>query len=357
MKQIKVAILFGGCSEEYKISLKSAENIINNIDKLKYEVIMIGITQDGQWLKYEGPVDMISTDTWNDKTWCTPVIMAPNRDIHGIIEIKDGKTFVTKIDVAFPVLHGKYGEDGSIQGLFELATIPYVGCKMCSSVLCMDKNVAHENVKNSGIKVTRSIAIYDYENIDSKLGQINTLRYPLFVKPAGSGSSFGVTKVYYESELTSAVTDARKYDNKIIIEEGIEGCEVGCAVFGVGNDLTVGEVDQIELSHGFFRIHQEDKPEIASENSTIYVPALLEESITKQIKESAKIIYSALGCTGLARVDMFLTPENEILFNEVNSMPGFTSYSRYPRMMEAAGISISEIIDKVIELALCSKIS
>lgn len=352
MKQIKVAILFGGCSEEYKISLKSAQNIITNIDKLKYEVIMIGITQDGKWLRYEGHIDRICNDTWNDKRWCTTVIMAPNRDINGIIEIKDGKTFVIKIDVVFPVLHGKYGEDGSIQGLFELANITYVGCKMCSSVLCMDKNVAHQNVKNAGVKVTRSIAMYDYEMIDNKLAQINTLKYPLFVKPAGSGSSFGVTKVYSESELTPAVCEARKYDNKIIIEEGIEGCEVGCAVLGVGNYLTVGEVDQIELSHGFFRIHQEENPEIASENSTIHVPALLEAKITTQIKESAKIIYSSLGCTGLARVDMFLTPENEILFNEVNSMPGFTSYSRYPRMMEAAGISISEIIDTVIGFAL-----
>ncbi|KYH30441.1 vancomycin B-type resistance protein VanB [Clostridium tepidiprofundi DSM 19306] len=352
MKKIKVAVLFGGCSDEYKISLKSVHNIMTHIDTSKYEVIIIGITKDGKWYKYDGPVDMILDDAWLDTRFCTQIIMAPNRDIHGFVEIRNEKVSSTKIDVVFPVLHGKCGEDGSIQGLFELANIPYVGCKMCSSVLCMDKDVAHQNVKSAGEKVTSSITIYDYEIIESRLEEINALKYPLFVKPASSGSSFGVTKVNAQNELMSAIKEARKYGCKIIIEESVDGCEVGCAVLGIGENLMVGEVDQIELSHGFFRIHQEEKPEIRSENSTIHVPAHLEANITAQIKESAKTIYNALGCTGLARVDMFLTPQNEIVFNEVNTMPGFTSYSRYPRMMEAAGISISEVIDKVIELAL-----
>lgn len=355
MKKIKVAVLFGGCSEEHEISIKSAYNIMTHIDTSKYEVIIIGITKEGKWYKYDGPVDMILDGVWLQTRFCTPIIMAPNRDLHGFVEIRNGKVFSTKIDVVFPVLHGKYGEDGSIQGLFELANIPYVGCKMCSSVLCMDKDVAHQNVKSAGEKVTSSVIVYDYETIDSKLEEINALKYPLFVKPASSGSSFGITKVNAQNEIISAVKEARRYDSKIIIEQAVEGCEVGCAVLGMGENLMVGEVDEIDLSHGFFRIHQEEKPEIRSENSMIHVPAHLDENITAQIKESAKNIYNALGCTGLARVDMFLTPENEIVFNEVNTMPGFTSYSRYPRMMEAAGISISEVIDKVIELALNKK--
>lgn len=352
MKKLKVAVIFGGCAEEHLVSCKSAYNIITHMNMEKYEVTTIGITKDGRWMHYTGPADKIIDDNWIEECWCTPAYIVPDRSVHGYVEIVDGKAVNNYIDVVFPVLHGKYGEDGTIQGLLEMAQIPYVGCNLYSSVLCIDKDLAHQHAKNAGVKVTKSVVLMSYEKIEKVEKTVSDFHYPLFVKPASSGSSFGVTKVDKREELENAVEEARKHDNKIIIEEGVSGCEVGCAVLGKEDKLKVGEVDQIELSHGFFRIHQEKKPEESSENSVINVPAHLDDKVVAKIKEQAKIIYNALGCSGIARVDMFLTPENEVVFNEVNSMPGFTVYSRYPRMMEAAGISVSDVVDKIIGLAV-----
>lgn len=353
MKKMNIAVVFGGCSEEYRISLKSAHAIITNIDRAKYEPVLIGITQQGEWFKYDGPVESILNDTWNISQHCTPAILSPDRCTHGLLEIHGNQVTVTRLDVVFPMLHGKFGEDGSIQGLLELSGIPYVGCNVPSSVLCMDKELAKRVVQDAGVMIPRFNTLHS-SSIEEIAQADADLAYPLFVKPANSGSSFGVTRVMHADELPAAILEARQYDSKILVEEAVEGFEVGCAILGNDDDLTIGEVDQIELSHGFFRIHQETQPELSSVNSTIHVPARVEPELRRNIQQTAGIIYRALGCSGLARVDMFMTPHKQIVFNEVNTMPGFTSYSRYPRMMEAAGISISHILDKLIILALPS---
>lgn len=352
MEKTVLVILFGGMSEEHPISLKSAYNVIVNLDKEKYEIIMLGITKEGKWLKFDGPIDLLLTNEWYLPQYTVPAVIAPDKTIHGLL-IEENNTYLYKrVDVVFPMLHGKFGEDGVMQGLLELSGIPYVGCKVESSVLCMNKDLAASKVEQAGVNVTPSVVINRNEDIKEKLDKISKLKYPLFVKPASSGSSFGVTKINNQSELDSAIKEASQFSDRILIEQGVTGYEIGCAVLGEGENLIVGEIDKINLSHGFFRIHQEEKPEVESENSTITVPAPISQELTKKVKEEAKKIYFVLNCTGLARVDMFLTPEDEIVFNEVNSMPGFTSYSRYPRMMEASGLNISYIVNELINLAL-----
>lgn len=340
MKKLKVAIIFGGSSEEHYVSVKSAIEIANNINTEKYEPLYIGITQSGVWKICEKP-----SKDW-EKGECYSAIISPDKEMHGLLVRKKHGYEVHHIDVAFSVIHGKSGEDGSIQGLFELSGIPYVGCDIQSSTICMDKSLTYLVAKNAGIQTPEFWIINknDRPNPD-------VFSYPVFVKPARSGSSFGVKKVNEPHELHAAIKFAGKYDNKILIEKAVIGTEVGCAVLGNESELFVGEVDQIKLKHGIFRIHQEAEPEKGSENAVINVPAELPESQRKKIQEMAKKIYKSLGCSGLARVDMFLQDNGEIVLNEVNTLPGFTSYSRYPRMMAAAGLYLPELIDRLIELA------
>lgn len=350
MERIKIAILFGGCSEEYRISLKSAYSVITSIDREKYDPVMIGITREGEWFRYDGPADSVLNDTWKSSEHCNPAFIAPDRSTHGIWELRENQVVRTRLDVVFPVLHGKMGEDGAIQGLLELAGIPYVGCGLPSSAICMDKELAKRIVQSAGVAIPRFNVIYSGSAEPGRADE--GLIYPLFIKPANSGSSFGVTKAVNCGELAAAIDEAARFDHKILVEEAVAGFEVGCAVLGSGDELIMGEIDQIELSHGFFRIHQEAQPEISSDNSTIHVPARITPEMRRHIWQTAGIVYRALGCSGLARVDMFMTSNQQIVFNEVNTMPGFTSYSRYPRMMAAAGISMEEIVEKAINLAI-----
>jgi D-alanine--(R)-lactate ligase len=245
------------------------------------------------------------------------------------------------------VLHGQLGEDGAVQGLLELAGIPYVGCDVQASVVCIDKSLTYTVVQAAGIRTPDLKIVQGDEAVDA-----DELTYPVFVKPARSGSSFGVSKVTGPDELAAALADARQYDSKILIEGAVVGREVGCAVLGNDPDLFTGEVDRVDLSHGFFRIHQEKSPETGSENSTFIVPADITDEERTLVQETAKAIYRALGCKGLARVDTFLTDDGQVILNEVNTLPGLTSYSRYPRMMAAAGLPLSEVIDRLVPLAL-----
>lgn len=341
MNKLKIAILFGGCSEEHDISIKSAKEIANSIDTEKYDPLYIGITKSGVWKMCEKPCA-----EWEDDH-CCPAILSPDKKTHGILILKNNEYIVHYIDVVFPVLHGKSGEDGAIQGLLELSGIPYVGCDVQSSVMCMDKSLTYAAVKSAGI-ATPGFVVLDCDDTPNP----NAFAYPVFVKPARSGSSFGVNKVNSKNELDDAIKLARQFDSKVLVEQAIIGSEVGCAVLGNGSDLIVGEVDQIKLTHGIFRIHQEAQPEKGSENAMITVPADLPTEKRKQIQETAKSIYRALGCKGLARVDMFLQEDGRIILNEVNTLPGFAVYSRYPRMMAAAGITLSELIDRCVQLAL-----
>lgn len=341
MTRLTVAILFGGCSEEHDVSVKSAVEISRGIDTQRYEPIYIGITRSGVWQMCERP-----SAAWEDDHGL-PAVISPDRGTHGLLVTdRDGCRSV-HIDAVFPVLHGTSGEDGAVQGLLELSGIPYVGCDIQSSAICMDKSLAYVVARSAGIDTPEFSVLTGVESAAPV-----DLVYPVFVKPARSGSSFGVSKVEGADELDAALAAARQYDSKVLIEQAIVGTEVGCAVLGSGSDLTVGEIDQIELRHGIFRIHQEAEPEKGSENAVVTVPADLPGHQREQVQEAARSIYVALGCEGLARVDMFLQEDGRILLNEVNTLPGFTAYSRYPRMMAAAGIGASELIDRCISSAM-----
>lgn len=341
MHRLKVGIIFGGCSEEHPVSVKSAREVAESLDREKYEPYFIGITKNGAWRLCEGP-----DGDWENGSSSRPVVLSPDRSVHGLLVLADGKYEAVSLDVVFPVLHGRFGEDGAIQGLMDLSGIPYVGCDVQSSALCMDKSLAYIIVRGAGIATPNFRTVAQDEDVDP-----DQFVFPVFVKPARSGSSFGVTKVHSKDELPSAVKAARNYDSKILIEEAVAGSEIGCAVLGNGTDLFVGEVDQIALSHGFFRIHQEATPEDGSENSTMIVPADIPAESRALVQETAKAVYRALGCRGLARVDLFLKNDGEVVLNEVNTLPGLTSYSRYPRMMAAAGLPLAEVIDRLVSLA------
>lgn len=341
MDRLKVGIIFGGRSEEHPVSVKSAQEVARHLDLKKYDPFWIGITRSGAWKLCDGP----GAD-WENSN-CRPAVLSPDRSVHGLLVLEQDHYTIIRLDVVFPVLHGKFGEDGAIQGLLELSGIPYVGCDIQSSALCMDKSLAYIVARNAGIATPNYWAVTANEKIDP-----DQLTYPVFVKPARSGSSFGVSKVSRQEELPRAMETARRYDSKVLIEEAVVGSEVGCALLGNDMDVIAGEVDRIALSHGFFRIHQEREPESGSENATPIVPADIPAESRSLVQETAKALYRGLGCRGLARVDMFLKEDGTVVLNEVNTLPGMTSYSRYPRMMAAAGLPLSEVIDRIVLLAV-----
>ena len=262
MTRLKIAILFGGCSEENDVSVKSAMEIASSIDTQKYEGVYVGITKSGAWRLCERPYP-----GWADGDSSRAVI-SPDRQTHGLLVVDGDQCRAVHIDAVFPALHGRSGEDGAVQGLLELSGIPYVGCGIQSSAICMDKSLAYIVARNAGI-ATPECAVLDGADMPAP----KELTYPVFVKPARSGSSFGVSKVDSADEMEAAVAAARQYDSKILVEQAIIGVEVGCALLGNGSELIVGEVDQIQLRHGLFRIHQEAEPEKGSENAVITVPA------------------------------------------------------------------------------------
>ncbi|WP_416974155.1 D-alanine--(R)-lactate ligase [Streptomyces sp. 4F14] len=338
MPKLKVGIVFGGRSEEHPVSVKSAQEVAKNLDLDTYEPYYIGITENGSWRLCSSPAP-----GWENGE-CRPVTLSPDG---GLLVLGDGRYDTIGLDVVLPVLHGRFGEDGAIQGLLELSGIPYAGCDVQSSALCMDKSLTYLVARDAGIATPRFWTVAADEPFDA-----GHLAYPVFVKPARSGSSFGVTKASRKEDLADALATARRYDTKVLVEEAVAGSEVGCAILGAGAELTTGEVDRMELSHGFFRIHQEADPENGSENATPIVPADIPAASRALVQETAKAVYRALGCRGLARVDLFLTPDGTVVLNEVNTLPGLTSYSRYPRMMAAAGLPLSDVIDRVVSLAL-----
>ncbi len=348
MKKKQIAVIFGGNSTEYEVSLQSAYAVLKALNGDRYDILPIGITRQGEWYRYSGNLEKIENNSWiADEQNLHPITVSQSRRLGGIIEFDKNDGCVTNVyhvDLAFPVLHGRNGEDGTVQGLFELAGIDVIGCGTLSSALCMDKDRAHRLVKAAGIFTPNSVTVTksDMPNI---VALTSELRYPLFVKPIRSGSSFGITKVQAETELIPAVQFAFEYDTNVIIEESIDGFEVGCAVLGK-DSLTVGRVDEIELSSGFFDYTEK----YTLKTSKIHMPARIDVATEMRIQETAKTIYKTLGCSGFARVDMFLTPAGEIVFNEVNTIPGFTSHSRYPNMMKGIGLSFEQVLDRIIGL-------
>ncbi|MFD9903485.1 D-alanine--(R)-lactate ligase [Streptomyces sp. NPDC059063] len=344
MNRLKIGIIFGGPSEEHPVSVKSAQEVAKNLNADKYEPYWIGMTQSGAWRLCDSP-----RADWENGA-ARPVMLSPDRSVHGLLVLEQGRFEVIRLDLVLPVLHGTLGEDGALQGLLELSGVPYVGCDVQSSAICMDKSLTYTVAKSAGIATPNFRVVTEDEKVDA-----DRLPYPVFVKPARSGSSFGVSKVAGAADLPSALDAARQYDSKALIEEAVAGSEVGCALLGEPFTPITGEVDRVALAHGFFRIHQEDAPETGSENSTFIVPADISEESRRLVQESAKTIYRTLGCQGLARVDMFLKEDGQVVLNEVNTLPGMTSYSRYPRMMAAAGLPLSDVIDRLVSMTLHRK--
>lgn len=346
-KIVNVAVIFGGCSSEYGVSLQSASAVIRNLDKTKYKPVLIGITEYGDWYYYSGSVSKIQDNTWYSQQDCIPAVLSPNRSKRELLVLESTGVKKILIDVALPVLHGKNGEDGSVQGALSIADIPLAGCGILASALCMDKDRAHKMAGLAGVRVPNTLVLHTNENMKEAVEFAKKVNYPVFVKPVKAGSSYGITKVQTEWELEVAIRKAFGYDDEVILEENIEGFEVGCAILG-NKELLTGEIDEIKLSQGFFDFTEK----YTLKTSEIHVPAHITKEKSNEIKDAAKRIYKALGCSGFARVDMFLTPEDEIVFNEVNTIPGFTEHSRYPNMMKAAGFNVQEVLNKILQQAL-----
>jgi D-alanine--(R)-lactate ligase len=340
MTKLKMAILFGGRSEEHPISVKSAREVDRQIDLDRYEPYWIGITTTGAWRLCDGP----SPDF--DRDDLPSVMLAPDPELGGLLVVRDEPEIIP-LDLIFPVLHGRGGEDGSIQGLVAASGIPAIGCDTASSVLAFDKSLTYLVAHAAGVRTPAFRVIETGDDVDA-----DSIDYPVFVKPARSGSSFGVSRVRHPDELLAAIETARAFDSKVLIETAVIGSEIGCAILGNGSELTLGELDRVAMTHGFFRIHQETNPEAGSENAEFIVPADISPENADAVRAAARTVYRALGCRGLARVDLFLQADGSVVLNEVNTMPGLTSYSRYPRMMAAAGLPLTDVIDRLADLAL-----
>lgn len=339
----KIGVIFGGTSAEYEVSLKSASAVLKRMKNLPYEVVMIGITQQGEWLLYQGDVELIEKDLWSLEVGCR----ALSFDFTGKGFIEKDSNQIISIDIAFPVLHGGDGENGVVQGLFELMKLPYVGCGVASSAISMNKMMLHEFAETVGVKSTPSMIILTNKDNSQQVHEfVEKNKFPIFVKPNEAGSSKGISKVINEIELLKAIEEASRFDIQVILQKEVVGIEVGCSILG-NDDLILGALDQINLVDGFF--DYEEKYQLLT--AQIQVPAQVSTSLSVNLKEQAINLYRSLGCKGLARIDFFLTKEGEILLNEINTMPGFTDHSRFPMMMREVGLSYEEIIEKLITLA------
>ncbi len=348
MSKLTVAVLFGGQSSEHEVSLISSNTVISNINKEIYEVVLIGITKDGRWLKVDKQEDILSGQ-W-EKSQVTAVI-SPDVSHHGVLFIENGKVTVKKVDVIFPVLHGLYGEDGTVQGLFELSQIPYVGCGVLSSSVSMDKLYTKIIVDRLNIRQADYVAVYA-DSLHDMAEQVKRveekLSYPVFVKPSNAGSSKGVSKANNRQELEKALTLAAEHDHKILVEETIVGREIECAVLG-SKDVKASGVGEVIAAAEFYDY---DAKYNNSDSKTDIHPNL-PEGVENQIREAAVAIFKAVDGKGLARVDFFYDEKaNQVVFNEINTLPGFTSISMYPMLWEAKGISKERLVEKLIQLGL-----
>lgn len=350
MNKKTVAVLFGGQSSEHSVSRVSATTIISNMDSEKYFIIPIGITKEGKWLMYNGPVENIKNGDW--EKFGTPAILSPDAGMKGIIKVVGDKAKVIPVDVVFPVLHGAWGEDGTIQGLLELAKIPYVGCGVLASAVSMDKVYTKIICKDAGIPQAKYTWIFtsDIED-EEKISNIEKeIGYPLFIKPSNAGSSVGISKAHNREELVNGLKIASQYDRKIVIEEFINARELECAVLGNENiEVTrVGEVLSAEDAEFYDFDAKYNNPD-----SRTVIPANIPSEKEEEIRSLAKRVFKAVDGSGLSRIDFFMERESgKIIFNELNTLPGFTSISMYPMLWEEKGISKKELIDELISLAL-----
>ena len=351
MSKKTVAIIFGGCSSEHEVSVKSATTIIENINKDLYNTVLIGITKKGAWLKVNS-VEDLKTGNWvNSKS---KAVISPDTEHKGILSIEGNKVECIPVDVVFPVLHGLNGEDGTIQGLFTLAGIPYVGCGVLASAVSMDKVYTKLIVDNLGIRQARYVKVLssDLNELDRIATQVESeLGYPVFIKPSNAGSSQGVSKANNRNELKDGILFAAKHDRKILIEETIIGREIECAVLG-SNDVRASGVGEIVAAADFYDY---DAKYNNPESRTVIAPEL-PAGVEEKVRDAAVKVFKAVDGFGLSRVDFFVEKEtNEIVFNEINTLPGFTSISMYPMLWEAKGIGKAQLIDKLIQSAFARK--
>lgn len=352
MQKINVCVLFGGISPEHEVSLRSAESVLNNMDTEKYTIFPVGITKEGKWILYGGTdYSQLPTQQWlNHPENCTAMISPVRGD--GLLCFKPDGMVAEKIDVVFPVLHGENGEDGAMQGLLQMAGIPYVGPHVSASAVAMDKTLTKLVMDNAAIPQAAWLLVRNSDlqtKMDAMLNEAEgRFTYPMFVKPAGTGSSVGVSKANNREELTNALLQAGKFDEKILVEEFIDGREVEVAVLGNANPMAsvVGEIDSGAEFYDY-------EAKYVSDTSVAYIPARIPEDVAEQLRETAVKVYKAIGCRGLSRVDFFVTyKENAIVFNEINTIPGFTSISMYPKLFAASGIPYGTLIDQLIQLAM-----
>ena len=356
MNKIRLCILFGGNSSEYEVSLRSAYSVLTNADPEKFEIIPVGITRDGLWTLWQGDYAAIA-----DGSWCAACDSLPRVSVdltpgaHSLlIRDADGSHLRSlPVDVAFPVLHGAYGEDGRIQGLLSSAGIPFVGCDSASSAVCMDKALTKSVAGMLGIRQAECMILHKRESAgkenaiadeaEAKLG------YPIFVKPARTGSSVGVSKAKNREQLLAAMAVAFREDDKILLEEAIVGKEIEVAVFEENGECTVSECAEIVVGDAEFYDYD---AKYVSDSSGFHIPARLPDAVRENVRRTAEAIFRILECRTLSRVDFFVTEDGTPVFNEINNLPGFTSISMYPKLMMHTGITYSELIDRLVRSAL-----
>ena len=353
--KLRVALFFGGVSSEHEVSCVSASAWLRALGQSpcaeQYEVFPVGITKTGRWLACHPTPEAMADGSWEQGD-CTPCVLSPDRADHGIWLLKDGKAEFVRIDICAPVMHGKNGEDGTIQGLFEMARIPYVGCGVLGSAVCMDKAVANALFDAAGIPHTKWLSACRWE-IESDLdgvcdGAIAKLGWPIFVKPANAGSSVGITKAHDRDELKQAIALALENDHKVVFEAFVDGHEVECAV--IGSDPAVAtRPGEILAGAEFYTYDDKYKNGV----SQTVIPAHLSEEKLDEVKAEARKAYLALNCAGLSRCDFFVERgTGRVLCNELNTLPGFTPISMYPKLMEHEGLSYAALVDKLLQLAL-----
>ncbi|MGM9613016.1 MAG: D-alanine--D-alanine ligase family protein [Butyricicoccus sp.] len=350
---MKLLILFGGLSNEHEVSRVSASSIVRNADKEKYELVTVGITKDGRWLLYENAdPDKMASGAWEQEA-TIPAMLVPDRSVHGLIVLRDGGTETIRIDCCFPVLHGFGGEDGTVQGLLTLAGIPFVGPGVAASADSMDKSLTKGIVARAGVRqaayyvALRPDFVHDADTV-MREAMDNLKQFPVFIKPCSSGSSVGVHKATDLDSLREGLEEAFQWDSKVLVEEFIAGREVEVAV--LGNRATrasiAGEIAPTQEFYTYDAKYNDD-------SSALYIPARIPDEAMETVRKNALRVFSAMGCRGLSRVDFFCTFDtNEIIFNEINTIPGFTSISMYPKLFAHEGISYPALIDALVELAL-----
>ena len=351
MKKIRLGIIFGGKSPEHEVSLQSAKNILAALDMEKYEAVLIGIDKTGRWYLNEGSKALLND---NDPRLIQlnpsdqELALVPGSDSGQLINIAD-QSSLGQIDVVFPVLHGTFGEDGTVQGLLKLANIPFVGAGVLGSAVGMDKDVMKRLLKSDGIPIadfmTFGYGDRDAIDFDGVTGRLGT---PVFIKPANMGSSVGISKVYDRAGLEAAVENAFQYDTKIIIEENIRGRELECSV--LGNEKPIASLPGEVLPQAEF--YSYEAKYIDEKGAILEIPAKLSKPEVKRIQKCAVLAYKSLCCEGMARVDLFLKENGDIVVNEINTIPGFTRISMYPKLWEVSGLPYGKLIDRLIELAL-----